>query len=323
MAYELPPLPYPKEALEPHFDAQTMEIHHGKHHAAYVTNLNKAIAGKPDLESKSPEDLIRNLEALPADIRNVVRNNGGGHVNHSMFWKTIGPKAGGTPAGRLGDDIKAALSPPPSSAQEVASTFAEIGTIVQKGVNQAQSTVDTLQNTKSNGELKSAWINGEALEFAYESTARAFAVLSKAPKSLTIDGVTVQPKIWVFDDGWMKRLGISRRDFGIGMTSPEVTELTRQLDLAALREYRDAVGRRTREIVGGFKDHDWQGHVTADSLQRAADQGGFGVRSEGLIKALTGRPRAAVLSTIALFHPMSHMGEAATVRTAGGFGTGI
>ena len=109
MAYELPPLPYPKEALEPHIDAQTMEIHHDKHHGAYVTNVNKAIAGKADLEHKSVEDLIRNLDAVPADIRNVVRNNGGGHANHSMFWKTLGPKAGGAPAGKLADDLKAAF----------------------------------------------------------------------------------------------------------------------------------------------------------------------------------------------------------------------
>jgi Fe-Mn family superoxide dismutase len=107
MAYELPPLPYSKDALEPYVDAQTMEIHHGKHHAAYVANLNKAIAGKPDLERKSVEDLIRSLDAVPADIRGAVRNNGGGHANHSMFWKILGPKAGGAPAGKLGNDIKA------------------------------------------------------------------------------------------------------------------------------------------------------------------------------------------------------------------------
>ena len=107
MAYELPPLPYPKDALEPHIDAQTMEIHHDKHHGAYVTNVNKAIAGKPDLEKKSVEELIGNLDAVPADIRNVVRNNGGGHANHSMFWKMIGPRAGGTPSGKLADDLKA------------------------------------------------------------------------------------------------------------------------------------------------------------------------------------------------------------------------
>jgi len=106
MAYEVPPLPYPKDALEPHIDAQTMEIHHDKHHAAYVTNVNKALAGKADLESKSVEELIRNLDAVPADIKGAVRNNGGGHANHSMFWKLIGHKAGGAPGGKLGDDIK-------------------------------------------------------------------------------------------------------------------------------------------------------------------------------------------------------------------------
>ena len=109
MAYELPALPYPKDALEPHIDAATMEIHHGKHHAAYVTNVNKAIAGKADLESKSAEDLIRNLDAVPADIRGPVRNNAGGHVNHSMFWKLMGPKAGGAPTGKIADAINAAF----------------------------------------------------------------------------------------------------------------------------------------------------------------------------------------------------------------------
>src|SRR3954470_7009663 len=107
MAYELPPLPYPKEALEPFIDAATMEIHHDKHHNAYVTNVNKAIAGKADLEKKSPEELISNLDAVPADIRGAVRNNGGGHVNHSMFWKLMAPKAGGAPSGKLAEDINA------------------------------------------------------------------------------------------------------------------------------------------------------------------------------------------------------------------------
>jgi Fe-Mn family superoxide dismutase len=107
MAYELPPLPYPKDALEPSIDAQTMEIHHGKHHAAYVANVNKAIAGKPDLEKKTVEQLISSLDTLPADIRAAVRNNGGGHANHSMFWKIMAPKAGGAPTDKLADDIKA------------------------------------------------------------------------------------------------------------------------------------------------------------------------------------------------------------------------
>src|SRR6516225_3339145 len=109
MAYELPSLPYPKDALEPNIDAQTMEIHHDKHHAAYVTNVNKAIAGKADLEKKSVEELISSLDAVPADIRGAVRNNGGGHANHSFFWKLLGPKAGGAPTGALGDAINAAF----------------------------------------------------------------------------------------------------------------------------------------------------------------------------------------------------------------------
>ena len=124
----------------------------------------------------------------------------------------------------------------------------------------------------------------------------------------------------VFDDAWMRRLGIGRRDFGIGMTSPEVSELTRQIDLGALREYRDTVGLRTREIVGGF---DWSGVVPGEAMERAAGEGAFGARAELLVKAFTGRPRAAVLSGIALFHPAGHLGEAVTVRSAGGFGTGI
>ncbi len=127
----------------------------------------------------------------------------------------------------------------------------------------------------------------------------------------------------VFDDSWIKRLGITRRDFGIGMTSAEVTELTRQIDPGALREYRDAVGLRTREVVGGFKPQNWDGSVTVEAVERAAAEGAFGVRTEAVVKAFPGRPRTMMLSGIALFHPAGHMGEAVTVRTAGGFGTGI
>ena len=127
----------------------------------------------------------------------------------------------------------------------------------------------------------------------------------------------------VFDEGWSRRLGVTRRDFGIGMTSAEVTDLTRRIDVAALREYRDAVGKRTREIVGGFTDADWQGDVQAAGLERAAAQGAFGARTEGLVKTFTGRPRAGLLSGLALFHCSGHMGEAVTVRSAGGFGTGV
>ena len=107
MAHELPPLPYAHDALEPHIDKATMEIHHGKHHNAYVTNLNKAIAGNAALEAKSVEALITDLASVPENIRGPVRNNGGGHVNHTAFWKLMGPKAGGAPSGKLADDINA------------------------------------------------------------------------------------------------------------------------------------------------------------------------------------------------------------------------
>ena len=107
MAYELPKLPYPNDALEPHIDAKTMEIHHDKHHQAYVTNLNKAIEGKAELEGKSIEELIGNLSAVPEAIRTAVRNNGGGHANHSFFWQIMGPNGGGEPSGKLADEIKA------------------------------------------------------------------------------------------------------------------------------------------------------------------------------------------------------------------------
>src|SRR5690606_21200069 len=105
MAHELPPLPYPKEALEPHIDATTMEIHHGRHHKAYVDNLNKAIAGNAALESKSIDQLLKELSSAPDAVRGAVRNNGGGHWNHTFFWRLLGPNAGGAPSGRLADDI--------------------------------------------------------------------------------------------------------------------------------------------------------------------------------------------------------------------------
>jgi Fe-Mn family superoxide dismutase len=108
MAFTLPPLPYPNNALEPHIDAMTMEIHHDKHHGAYVTNLNKALESAPDLSGKSIEELLANNCAIvPEAIRTTVRNNGGGHFNHSMFWTILAPNAGGEPVGGLADAIKA------------------------------------------------------------------------------------------------------------------------------------------------------------------------------------------------------------------------
>ena len=109
MAHTLPALPYAATALEPHIDARTMEIHHGKHHQAYITNLNNAIAGNADLEAKSAEALVRDLAAVPEAIRTAVRNNAGGHVNHSFFWTIMGPGKGGTPTGALAAAIDAAF----------------------------------------------------------------------------------------------------------------------------------------------------------------------------------------------------------------------
>jgi superoxide dismutase, Fe-Mn family len=109
MPHQLPPLPYDAAALEPHIDAQTMQIHHGKHHNAYVTNLNAALEKHPDLAGKSAEDLVRNLAAVPEAIRTAVRNNGGGHVNHTMFWEIMGPGKGGAPSGKIAEAINGAF----------------------------------------------------------------------------------------------------------------------------------------------------------------------------------------------------------------------
>ena len=119
MPFSLPPLPYAFNALEPHIDAKTMEIHHGKHHNTYVTNLNAAVAGKPE-ESLSIEEICKNISKYPV----AVRNNGGGHFNHSLFWTIMGPKAGGAPSGALADAIKSAFG----SFDEFKTKFAAAGT---------------------------------------------------------------------------------------------------------------------------------------------------------------------------------------------------
>ena len=124
MAHQLPPLPYDFGALEPHIDAQTMQIHHDKHHGTYVTNLNAAVEKHAELGSKSAEDLIKNLNAVPEDVRTAVRNNGGGHVNHSMFWQIMAAKAGGEPSGKVGDAIKQTFG----SFSEFQTKFNDAGT---------------------------------------------------------------------------------------------------------------------------------------------------------------------------------------------------
>src|SRR5829696_2904037 len=105
MPFELPPLPYDYSALEPYIDEETMHLHHDKHHAAYVNNLNAALEKYSDLQGKSAEELIKDLSSVPEDIRTAVRNNGGGHVNHTMFWEIMGPNGGGEPTGKLAEAI--------------------------------------------------------------------------------------------------------------------------------------------------------------------------------------------------------------------------
>jgi Fe-Mn family superoxide dismutase len=109
MAHELPALPYAHDALEPFIDTMTMQIHHGKHHATYVTNLNAALEQYPDFQKHSIDDLVRNIASVPEAIRTAVRNNGGGHANHAMFWQIMAPKAGGDPSGPLAEAIKASF----------------------------------------------------------------------------------------------------------------------------------------------------------------------------------------------------------------------
>jgi superoxide dismutase, Fe-Mn family len=124
MPHTLPPLPYDAAALEPHIDAQTMQIHHGKHHQAYVNNLNAALDKHPALHEKSLEDLLKGINSVPEDIRTAVRNNAGGHHNHSLFWTIMGPKAGGEPAGKLADAITKQLG----GFAKFKETFANAGT---------------------------------------------------------------------------------------------------------------------------------------------------------------------------------------------------
>jgi hypothetical protein len=135
--------------------------------------------------------------------------------------------------------------------------------------------------------------------------------------------VIVSGRNQVLDDGWAPRLKIARPDFGIGMSKAEVAELSAAVDIAALKDYRDAVGLRTREILGTYGPKDWEGEVEGAAAERAGALGCFGPRTEALVKGMTGRPRRAVLSGIVVMHSAMHMGEGATVRAAGGFGTGV
>ena len=124
MGHSLPPLPYDYPALEPYIDAQTMTLHHDKHHAAYVNNLNAALEKHSQFASKSVEELLRDINSVPEDIRTTVRNNGGGHMNHTMFWQIMKPKGGGPPTGRVADEIRKTFG----SFEEFQKLFNDVGT---------------------------------------------------------------------------------------------------------------------------------------------------------------------------------------------------
>ena len=148
MAHTLPSLPYPTDALEPHIDKMTMEIHHGKHHTAYVNNLNAALEKHPELQSRSVDDLLRSINNLPDDIRTAVRNHGGGHSNHTMFWQVMAPDAGGPPTGAIADAINSSFGSFDKCKEEV--TKAALGrfgsgwawVVVQSGKLAVESTAN-------------------------------------------------------------------------------------------------------------------------------------------------------------------------------------
>ncbi|QYK51907.1 MAG: superoxide dismutase [Anaerolineales bacterium] len=170
MAFTLPKLPYDFNALEPHIDARTMEIHHGKHHQAYVNNLNAAIEKHPELAGKSLEDLLKDLNAVPEDIRTAVRNNGGGHFNHSMFWEIMSASGGGEPTGALADAINKAFGDFATFKEKFAAAAAgQFGSgwawLVKEGDGVAIVATPNQDNPISNG--KTAILGVDVWEHAY------------------------------------------------------------------------------------------------------------------------------------------------------------
>ena len=170
MAFTLPKLPYDFNALEPHIDARTMEIHHGKHHQAYVNNLNAAIEKHPELADKSLEDLLKDLNAVPEDIRTAVRNNGGGHFNHSLFWEVMSPNGGGEPGDALGEAINKAFGDFATFKEKLAAAAAgQFGSgwawLVKEGDGVAIVATPNQDNPISNG--KTAILGVDVWEHAY------------------------------------------------------------------------------------------------------------------------------------------------------------
>ena len=151
MSHQLPNLSYSVDALEPHIDARTMEIHHGKHHQTYINNLNAALESNPDLSSKSVDDLISDLSQVPEDIRGAVRNNGGGHSNHSFFWQVISPSGGGIPTGALSDAITLLLdllSIKDAFTKAALTRLAQMGLLIKSGIQSRLPTPNQIPSWK-------------------------------------------------------------------------------------------------------------------------------------------------------------------------------
>ncbi|GAC1517204.1 MAG: superoxide dismutase SodA [Gemmatimonadaceae bacterium] len=173
MAFTLPPLPYDAAALEPHIDAQTMQIHHGKHHNAYVANLNTAVDKTPELKGKSIEELLAGLATVPESVRAAVRNNGGGHWNHSLFWTVMAPKAGGEPSGKLADAVRTSFG----DLAKFKEQFASAGTgrfgsgwvwLLKDGAKLTITTTPNQDNPLMDGKAPSAVLLGlDVWEHAY------------------------------------------------------------------------------------------------------------------------------------------------------------
>ena len=171
MAFEVPPLPYAYNALEPHIDEETMHLHHDKHHQAYVTNLNAAIDKHPELASKSAEDLIKDLSSVPEDIQAAVRNNGGGHVNHTMFWEIMGPGGGSEPTGPLLEAINSAFGSVDAMKAAVndagTKRFGSGWTWLVKGSDGALAVVSTANQDNPLSEGHTPLLGNDVWEHAY------------------------------------------------------------------------------------------------------------------------------------------------------------
>ena len=212
MAHTLPQLPYASDALEPHIDKMTMEIHHGKHHAAYVNNLNAALEKHPDLQAKSVEDLLKGINSVPEAIRTAVRNNGGGHANHTMFWQIMGPKAGGAPTGAIADAINSSFGSLDAFKDQFAKDGHNITQMIPYSANTTDVQPQVLQLKEKNPDV--------AIFISYTSDALLYAKTMKdlnwKPSILIADNAGFNDPSFVKSSGSIVEGLINRSSFAPG-----------------------------------------------------------------------------------------------------------